>query len=97
MKVYSYMQAGKGILATDIRSHTQALDRDCAELVAPDAASVAAGFDRLFDDGAYRTRLGLRAREKVEREYSVTAFKQRVSRVYARLATLQLAPSGDAR
>src|SRR5690606_8982438 len=26
MKVYSYMQAGKAILATDIRSHTQALD-----------------------------------------------------------------------
>ena len=70
MKVYSYMQARKGILATDIRSHTQALDRGCGELVAPDAASVAAGFDRLFDDGAYRTRIGLRAREKVEREDS---------------------------
>jgi glycosyltransferase involved in cell wall biosynthesis len=27
MKVYSYMQAGRAILATNIRSHTQALDR----------------------------------------------------------------------
>src|SRR5690606_4783612 len=48
MKVYSYMQAGKAILATDIRSHTQALDSSCAMLVAPEPAAMAHGFERLL-------------------------------------------------
>lgn len=85
MKVYSYMQAGKAILATDIRSHTQAFDGTCAELVPPTAEGIAAGLQRLAKDPELRKRLGAAAREKVEREYSLQVFQRRVQDGYSRL------------
>ncbi|MCP5328992.1 MAG: glycosyltransferase family 4 protein [Sinobacteraceae bacterium] len=97
MKVYSYMQAGKAILATDIRSHTQALDAACAELVAPEPQAVAAGLSRLVADAAHRARLGAAARERVEREFSLRTFRGRLAEAYAILtggsATSSSSPS----
>jgi glycosyltransferase involved in cell wall biosynthesis len=86
MKVYSYMQAGKAILATDIRSHTQALDATCAELAAPQPAALGQGLARLAQDPELRRRLGTAARERVDQEYSLAAFKRRVQDGYRRLA-----------
>ena len=85
MKVYSYMQAGKAILATDIRSHTQVLDGACAELVAAESAALARGFERLARDAGYRARLGHAARARVESEYSLDAFRRRLLAAYDRL------------
>jgi glycosyltransferase involved in cell wall biosynthesis len=85
MKVYSYMQSGKAILATDIRSHTQALDANCALLVAADPAALAAGLERLARDSHLRERLGEAARAKADREYSRVAFKRRVQYAYEQL------------
>lgn len=86
MKIYSYMQSGKAILATDIRSHTQAIDRDCAELVAPEAAALAAGLKRLVCDADLRRRLGQAARERVEREYSLPVFRRKLQVAYEQMA-----------
>ena len=85
MKVYSYMQAGKVILATNIRSHTQALDETCAELVAPQPAAVAAGLERLACDVNLRRRLGDAARDKAEREYSLPVFRRKLKHAYEQL------------
>jgi glycosyltransferase involved in cell wall biosynthesis len=86
MKVYSYMQAGKAILATDIRSHTQALDAGCAALVAPNPAAFGEAMARLAADEALRHRLGVNARSKVEREFSLPVFRQRLQEAYQRLS-----------
>ena len=86
MKVYSYMQSGRAILATDIRSHTQALDETCAELVAPEAAALAAGLERLARDPRRREALGVAARAKAEMEYSIDAYRDRLGRAYQLLA-----------
>jgi glycosyltransferase involved in cell wall biosynthesis len=85
MKVYSYMLSGKAILATDIRSHTQALDRNCAELVAPEPAALAAGLERLACDPDLRKRVGTAAREKAEREYSLPVFRSKLKLAYDQL------------
>jgi len=85
MKVYSYMQAGKAILATDIRSHTQALDATCAMLVAAEPAAMAQGFEQLVRDPVLRTRLGEAARDKAEREYSLPAYQRKLRVAYAAL------------
>ena len=85
MKVYSYMQAGKAILATDIRSHTQVLDRQCASLVLPDPRSFAEALNRLASDSDLRARLGEAARDKVEREFSLPVFQQRLKSAYENL------------
>src|SRR5690606_14084387 len=85
MKVYSYMQAGKAILATDIRSHTQALDGSCAMLVAAQPAAMAQGLTRLLHDPALRARLGQAAQERAELEYSLPAYQRKLRLAYAGL------------
>jgi glycosyltransferase involved in cell wall biosynthesis len=50
LKIYQYLRAGRPIVATAIRSHTQVLDADSAELVSPDAESVANGLIRVLSD-----------------------------------------------
>jgi glycosyltransferase involved in cell wall biosynthesis len=87
MKVYSYMQSGKAILATDIRSHTQALDTSCAELVDANPAAMAAGMERLIANAELRSRLGRAARTKAEAEYSMAAYRSRLRRAYEMVAT----------
>jgi glycosyltransferase involved in cell wall biosynthesis len=87
MKIYSYMQAGKAILATDIRSHTQALDSTCAELVAPCAEALGQGLQRLIEDSQLRRRLGDSARAKVESQFSLSTFQHRLRHGYSKLLT----------
>ncbi len=60
MKLYSYLAAGKAVLATRIRSHTQVLTDDNALLVEPTAAALARGLDALLRSPALRERLGSR-------------------------------------
>ena len=43
LKIYQYLRAGKPIVATAIRSHTQVLDRTTAQLVPPTRDGVAEG------------------------------------------------------
>jgi glycosyltransferase involved in cell wall biosynthesis len=86
MKVYSYMQSGKAMLATSIRSHTQVLDGECAELVAAEPAAWAAGLARLAGNAEHRHRLGAAARTKAESEYSLPAFRARLQQAYVKVA-----------
>lgn len=85
MKIYSYMQSGKVILATDIRSHTQALDATCALLVEPEPAALAAGIERLATDPQLRKSLGEAAHAKAEREYSLSVFRTKLRQAYDKL------------
>jgi glycosyltransferase involved in cell wall biosynthesis len=93
MKLYSYLAAGKAVLATRIRSHTQVLDDECALLVEPTAPALADGLERLLASPATRERLGLAARRLATTRYSVTQFRQSVASAYRRLA---IAPAGSA-
>src|SRR4029450_7832242 len=76
LKIYQYLRAGRPIVATAIRSHTQVLDQACAELaapppcadlVAPPPAAIAAGIRRVLDDPARQKSLADGAR-RISRE-----------------------------
>jgi glycosyltransferase involved in cell wall biosynthesis len=84
MKVAWYLQAGKAILATDIRSHTQVLDGVGALLVNPTPMAFAAGLRRLICDAPLRLKLGEGARAKAEQVCSLGAFKSRLLAAYQR-------------
>ena len=86
MKIYSYMAAGRAILATDILSHTQVLNDECALLTAPTAAAMAEGFMRLSEDETLRNRLGEAAARRAIEEYGLDAFRARLRSAYAGLA-----------
>jgi glycosyltransferase involved in cell wall biosynthesis len=93
MKLYSYLAAGKAVLATRIRSHTQVLADDTALLVEPTAAALARGLDALLCSPPLRERLGQRARRLATTRYSITQFRASVASAYRRLA---IAPAGSA-
>lgn len=86
MKIYSYMAAGKAVLATDIASHSQVLDASCAMLVAPTAEAMADGLGQLIDDAALRERLGAASARRAGDEYSLDAFEGRLQRAYATIS-----------
>jgi glycosyltransferase involved in cell wall biosynthesis len=93
MKLYSYLAAGKPILATRIRSHTQVLSDETAMLVGPTAAELAHGVDTLLRSPVLRERLGLAARRLAATRYSLTQFRASIATAYRRLA---IAPAGRA-
>jgi glycosyltransferase involved in cell wall biosynthesis len=85
MKIYSYMAAGKAILATDLPTHTQVLNSECARLAAPEPEAFAAAMHELILQPEMRAVLGAEARRIVSTRYSLAAFKEAVQSLYALL------------
>ncbi|PTN36507.1 glycosyltransferase family 4 protein [Desulfonatronum sp. SC1] len=82
MKIYSYLDSGRPILATDLLTHTQVLTPEVAELVHPDAPSMAAGMLRLSSDAEHRQRLARTAKELAACDYSPVAFERNLNAIY---------------
>jgi glycosyltransferase involved in cell wall biosynthesis/ubiquinone/menaquinone biosynthesis C-methylase UbiE len=85
LKIYAYMASGRPIVATDLPTHTDVLDLNSAILTPPNAEGLAEGIVRAFNEPARSARLGLRARQLVEREHTHEAFKTKLAGVYAYL------------
>jgi glycosyltransferase involved in cell wall biosynthesis len=86
LKLYQYLRAGRPIVATAIRSHTQVLDDSVAELVAVDAAAIAGGLTRVLHDSERAQTLARNARLRAESQYSEQAYMTKLSRLLAALA-----------
>jgi glycosyltransferase involved in cell wall biosynthesis len=87
-KIFTYLASGKPLVATRIPTHTQLLDDTTAFLVEPTAECVAAGIREALDrpeEAAARARAG---RELIEREYSVTRYREKTARAYAAVERL---------
>lgn len=82
MKIYSYLDSGKPILATRLPTHTQVLNEENAMLAEPDPASFGAAMAKLMADGSRRDRIAANAREAVRRRYSPDAFRSTVNAIY---------------
>jgi len=85
MKIYSYLDSGRPLLATRLATHTQVLDQEIARLVEPEPESMARGLVELLQDGRLRSSLAARARERVKEEYSWAAFQRKLLAFYGRL------------
>lgn len=84
LKVYSYMQSGKAIIATDLDTHTQVLDERCAYLALPSPEAYAAAIDSALGSPEEARARGLEAARRVEDTYSLPIFKRRVVEAYER-------------
>lgn len=85
MKIYSYLDSGKPLLATDLPTHSQVLGPEVAELAAPEPAAFAEGLLRLARDPARRARLAVAAREQVRTRHSRAAYRKTLSDLYGEL------------
>jgi glycosyltransferase involved in cell wall biosynthesis len=93
LKIYSYLRAGRPIVATNLRTHTQVLSEETAVLVdaAPDA--LAAGLHRALTDEAERERLVANAQRLAGDRYSRESYVTRTRQAYAMLMTAPAEPS----
>jgi glycosyltransferase involved in cell wall biosynthesis len=82
MKIYSYLDSGKPVIATRLKTHTQVIEDGMALLVEPDAESFAGGLDRLYDDAELRRSLAGRAREVVASKYTLHHYRANVKALY---------------
>jgi glycosyltransferase involved in cell wall biosynthesis len=86
LKIYSYLRSGRPIVATDLLTHTQVLDRETALLVEPDADAFAAALIRLIEQPALRQQLASAACQRARTRYSRDAYLSRTREVCQRLA-----------
>jgi glycosyltransferase involved in cell wall biosynthesis len=84
-KIYTYLAAGRPLVATRIPTHTQLLDDTLAFLVDPTAEALAEGIRAALADPAEAGRRAQRGRALVEREYSRTRYAEKVRAAYAAL------------
>jgi glycosyltransferase involved in cell wall biosynthesis len=87
MKIYSYLAAGKPILATNIISHTQVLNSSCALLVEPHPTSMGKSFRKLVQSPQLRVKLGRVASRLAETRHSKAAFRKKVIQAYVNLTS----------
>ena len=85
MKIYSYMDSGRPILATRITSHTQVLDAGNAFLVDPEPAGMAAGLTEVLSNSSTALQRAEQAKLKVATEYSRAAYEKKLTHFYDEL------------
>ena len=85
MKVYSYLLAGRAVVATRIVSHTQVMEDDFACLVEPEPAALGRAFEALLRDSDQRARLGARAAAVARARHSAEAYRRTLLNAYQQL------------
>lgn len=86
LKIYTYMAAGKAIVATTIESHTQVLDIENAYLALPTPKDFSRALQFALDSSdtgrARRERIIANSKHLVETRFSKAAFDRRLTELY---------------
>ena len=82
-KLYTYLAAGKPIVATAIATHTQLLDESLAFLAEPTPEALAGAIRRALDEPALARSKAARGVRLIEREYSAGRYREKVAAAYA--------------
>ena len=83
MKLYSYLDSGKPVVATELPTHTDVLDRQHAMLTAPTARGFYEGLLKLIRDPAWRERLGHAGRTLYRENFGPSRFRETVEQLYS--------------
>ncbi|WP_138470287.1 glycosyltransferase family 4 protein [Poseidonocella sp. HB161398] len=94
MKIYSYLDSGRPLLATRLPTHTQVLDDSIAMLVEPTPEDMARGMTALLGNAALSGQLADAAREKVATEFSAEAYSRKLRDFIVQRIEPQLAARG---
>ena len=97
LKIYSYLRAGKPIVATRLLTHTQVLDDEVSQLTAVDQEAFGEGILTLLRDPNRSQALAEAARRRAENEYSYENYLEKTRRVLVFLSKMaepeQVVPS----
>lgn len=87
-KIYTYLAAGRPLVATRIPTHTQLLDDTLATLVEPTPEGIASGIAAVLRDPREAAAGARRGVELIEREYSTVRYAEKVAAAYAHVASV---------
>ncbi|HEY7728239.1 MAG TPA: glycosyltransferase [Candidatus Eisenbacteria bacterium] len=82
MKIYSYLDSGRPVLATRLPMHEEVLDDSIAYLADAEPTAMSAGLVALLRDPELRSGLAARAKERVAAEYSPASFRSKLVSFY---------------
>ncbi|MEL6492141.1 MAG: glycosyltransferase family 4 protein [Cyanobacteria bacterium J06634_6] len=82
MKLYSYLDSGKALLATNLVTHTQVCNDQIAMLADPTVHDFANGILQLIDHPQLRAKLGVAARAFIEKEHTFEVLSRKLSSLY---------------
>ena len=85
MKLYSYLQSGKPVVATRLTTHTQVLDDSTAILAEPEPFAFGTAISGLINDRNLRERLGKAGSDLIEHDFTYDAYKNKLKLAYLRL------------
>ncbi len=83
LKIYSYMESGLPIVATDRWTHQQALNKECAMLTEPTPEAYAKGLQKVIEDDTLAKQLGDKAIQEVNARFSNELFDKKTREMYA--------------
>jgi glycosyltransferase involved in cell wall biosynthesis len=89
LKIYSYLRSGRPIVATNLYTHAQVLDRDTAVLVEPEPAALAAGIAAVLDNPARGKELADAAFRLSEEKYSYRVYVERTRELYEHIERIR--------
>ena len=82
MKLYSYLDSGKPLVATKLPTHTEVLDSSHAMLVEATAESFAEGMLQLVRDPDLGERIGRAGRDLYRERFGASRFRETVKSLY---------------
>jgi glycosyltransferase involved in cell wall biosynthesis len=86
MKIFSYLESGKPVLATRLSMHTQVLDEAIAYLVEPTPLEMSRAMSELIRNSQLRTEIARRAQERIRDEYNADLMNSKLSIFFQQLA-----------
>lgn len=82
LKIYSYLHAGKPIVATNTPSHTQVLSPDNAVLVEPNKDAFAQGIMRVLHDPEFAEQISRNAHQYAQEKFNYQSYMAKVGQIY---------------
>ena len=86
MKVFSYLESGTPLLATNLDMHTQVLDEEVALLADPNPLDMARGMCALLENEELGRRISVAAQERVQTQFCPELLDSKLSEFYQELA-----------
>ena len=82
MKLYSYLDSGKALLATDLPTHTQVLNSHIAMLAQPNPEAFSQGMLKVLTDQELRSKLGSAGKQLIQQKHTYQVFCQQLNKIY---------------
>lgn len=87
MKLYSYLDSGVPVLATDLPTHTEVIDREIGYLARPEPQAFSSAIVTIFDDLGAAGKKAVKARQFIAENHSREVFADKVEEIYAKVAS----------